>query len=145
MFVEDFDAVLLREVGEHAAVLRIVEPVFEDFFRGTARGFGAAPVDVNESAPGHPAEPTAGLDHEDTAALARGGDGGGDPRGIAGVNADIGGEGATFGSTKRQQRTHGDHAAEADELSPVRWRGQMSGGAHQNVLVAERRKLRGVV
>ena len=57
----------------------------------------------------------------------------------------IGGEGATFGSTKRQQRTHGDHAAEADELSPVRWRGQMSGGAHQNVLVAERRKLRGVV
>lgn len=100
---------------------------------------------MNESAAGHAAEPTAGLDHEDTAALAGGGDGGGDPRGIAGVNADIGGEGATFGSTQRQQRTHRDHAAEADELPAVRWRGQMRGGAHQNVLVAERRKLRGVV
>ena len=74
-----------------------------------------------------------------------GGDGGRDPRGVAGVNADIGGEGATFGSTKRQQRTHGDHAAEADEFPAVRWRGHARRGTHQNVLVAERRKLRGVV
>ena len=116
VLVEDFDAVRLREVGEQAAVLRIGETVFEDFFRGAAGGFGAAPVDVDEAAAGHAAEPAAGLDHEDAAALAGGGDGGGDTGGVAGVDADVGGAGAGGGGAEGgRERDGGGGGAEVGE------------------------------
>ena len=57
MFVENFDAVFLREVGEPAAILRVGQTVFEDFLRRAAGGLRAAPVDMDQPSAGHAAEP----------------------------------------------------------------------------------------
>ena len=120
MLVEDFNAVLLREVGEHAAVLRIGEAVFEDFFGRATGGLRAAPIDVNQAAAGHAAEPTTGFDDEYATAFTSSGDGGGDTRGVAGVDADIGDERARFSAPERQESAERDKTTRPNEIATVK-------------------------
>ena len=119
MLVEDFNAVLLREVGEHATVLRIGEAVFEDFFGRATGGLRAAPINVNQAAAGHAAEPTTGFDDEHATAFTSGGDGGGDTRGVADVDADIGDERARLGGAEGQERAERNKTTRPNEIATV--------------------------
>jgi len=74
---------------------------------------------VDETAAGHAAEPTTGLDHENPPTLARGGDRGGDTGRVASVNAHVGGTVARIGRPRGKQGADGGRAAAVEELTAM--------------------------
>jgi hypothetical protein len=74
MLVEHLDPMLLCQVRPELAVLRIGPAILEQFPSETADRLRPAPIDGDQSAAGHAAQPPARLDHENAAPLAGGGD-----------------------------------------------------------------------